>query len=163
VPSPSLSHLLIAWIIKYQTTLIALYGAVVATAVAVWNIYRSITDKGRLRVIVSRANVFAPGVGDIAKDKLWYKVINVGRQSIWVTHIGGGYFTAGKHFIITTLQQLPKKLEPGEAFDDASSDAKNLDAEKVSFLGAWDSLGKIHKLPRRQLRALLKDLKGGEP
>jgi hypothetical protein len=162
VPSSSLLDQTIAWIVKNQTTLIALYAALVATGVAIWNIYWNIRDRGRLRVIVSRANVFAVGVGDIAKDKLWYKVINVGRQPIWVTHIGGGYRTAGKHFIITTVEQLRKKLEPGEALDDASSDAKNLDVEKVSFLGAWDSFGTIHKLPRRQLKALLKDLQGGE-
>jgi len=152
----------IAWITTPHTILVAAYGAVVATAVAICNIYWNIRDRGRLRVMVSRVNVFAPGVGDIAKDKLWYKVVNVGRQPIWVTHIGGGYRTVGKHFNITTSEQLPKKLEPGEGFDDASSDAKNLDVEKVSFLGTLDSLGKIHKLPRRQLKALLKDLKGGE-
>ena len=108
VPSPSLVGLILAWIAKNQTTLIALYAALVATGVAIWNIYWNIRDRGRLRIMVSRANVFAPGVGDIAKDKLWYKVINVGRQPIWVTHIGGGYPTAGKHFIITTVEQLPR-------------------------------------------------------
>jgi hypothetical protein len=159
VPSPSAVDLILAWIVS---NLVALYGAVVATAVAIWNIYPSITDRGRLRVTVTRANIFASSVGDIAKNKLWYKVTNVGRQPIWLTQIGGGYRTPGKHFIIATLHHLPKKLEPGETFDDASSDAKNLDAERVAFLGAWDSLSKVHKLPRRQLKALLKDLKGGE-
>src|SRR5437899_639793 len=110
---------MLAWISDHQTILVAVYGAVVATAVAVWNIYRSITDRGRLRVMAVRADSFGRG---IAKDKLWYKVTNVGRQPIWLTHIGGGYKTRGKRFVIATLNQLPKKLEPGEAFDDASSD-----------------------------------------
>ena len=152
---PNLSDL-IDWIVKHQTILVAVYGAVVATAVAVWNIYRGITDRGRLRVSVTRANVFAPGVGDVAKDKVWYKVTNVGRQPIWLTQIGGDTKNR-EHFFIDVPQQLPKKLEPGEAFDDASSNAKSLDAENVSFLGAWDSLGRIHKLPKRPLKALWKN------
>jgi hypothetical protein len=144
----------------HQTILVAMYGAVVATAVAIWNIYRSITDRGRLRVTVTRVEAFAPGVDE---DKLCYEVTNVGRQPIWLTQIGGVYRTRGDDFMIP-LNQLPKKLEPGETFNAASpSDAENLDAERVLFFGAWDSFGKIHKLPRRQLKALLKDLTGGKP
>jgi hypothetical protein len=150
---------MLAWIGDHQTILVAVYGAVVATAVAIWNIYRSITDRGQLRVTVTRANKFVPGVGDIAKDKLWYKVTNVGRQPIYLTQIGGGYKTRGKFFLIATPEQLPRKLEPGEAFDDASSDAMQLATERIAFLGAWDSFDKVHKLPRRDLKALLKDIR----
>jgi hypothetical protein len=151
----------LAWISDHQTILVAVYGAVVATAVAVWNIYRTITDRGQLRVMVTRADAVSPGLGNIWKDRLWYKVTNVGRQPIYLTHIGGGY-ARGKHFVIATTEPLPKKLEPGESFNDASSDAKELATKSVTFLGAWDSLNGVHKLPKKELKALLKDVKGGE-
>ena len=148
---------MLAWISDHQTILVAVYGAIVATAVAVWNIYRGITDRGQLQVMATRADAVSPGLGNIWKDKLWYKVTNVGRQPIYLTHIGGGY-AEGKHFIIATTEELPKELEPGESFNDASSDAKELTTKSVTFLGAWDSLNGLHKLPKKELKALLEDI-----
>ena len=92
---------MLEWLGEHQTILVAVYGAVVATAVAVWNIYRSITDRDQLRVMVTRADAVSPGLGNMWKDKLWYEVTNVGRQPIYLTHIGGRY-PSGKHFIIAT-------------------------------------------------------------
>jgi hypothetical protein len=139
------------------TTVLAAWGALLSTAIAVWNIYREVTNRGRLRVIVTLADIAAAGVGTIAKNVVWYKVVNVGRQSIWLQQIGGG-LRNGQHFLITTAKTLPIKLEPGESFDDYSSDARKVDGD-ITFLGAWDSVGKIHKLPRRQVKALLKRLR----
>src|SRR6266581_5705709 len=130
-------------LLKIVTIALAAYGALLSTIIAVWNVYREVTNRGRLRVRVSIANKFAVGVGTIATNKLWFKVTNVGRQPIWLTHIGGGYKTPGKHFVIYTLNGLPKKLEPGESFDDASSDATNLDPQRLAFLCAWGSFNNV--------------------
>lgn len=141
------------------TTIVAVYGAVLSTIAIVWNIIREVTNRGRLRVNVSLAEIFSAGVGRIATDKLWYKVTNVGRQPIWLSQIGGG-LSNGKHFLITVQKQFPIKLDPGQEFSDASADASQLDGpEKILFLGAWDTLGKIHKVPRRRLKVLLKELR----
>jgi hypothetical protein len=32
----------------------------------------------------------------------------------------------------------------------------------VSFLCAWDTLNRVHKLPKKELKVLLEELKGGE-
>ncbi len=141
------------------TTILAIYGAVLSTIVMIWNIIREITNRGRLRVTVTLAEIFSAGVGRIATDKLWYKVTNVGRQPIWLSQIGGG-LSNGKHFLITVQEQFPIKLDPGQDFSDASADASQLGGpEKIVFLGAWDTLGKIHKVPRRRLNALLNELR----
>ncbi len=81
-------------ILKVVTITLAAYGALLSTAIAVWNVYREITNRGRLRVRVNVAEMFAPGVGAIAKDKLWYKVTNVGRQPIWLSGRLASPFTA---------------------------------------------------------------------
>lgn len=155
------------------TTIVAIYGAVLSTIAIIWNIIREITNRGRLRVNVSRAQIFLPGevridvssgaVNIHSPDKLWYKVTNVGRQPLWLSQIGGGT-AGGKEFLLATTKQLPIKLDPGETFDDFSAEASQLDKhldgpEKVTFLGAWDTLGKIHKLPRRRLKVFLKELR----
>lgn len=139
--------------------IVAIYGAAVATAVAAWNIYQQVvTYRDQLEVQVVRANM-AQGGAVIARDRLWFKVTNVGRQPIWLHSVGGRYKRRNprSHFIIVTAQGLPVKLEPGEAFNDTSSDAKKLGLEKVRYLCAWDSKGKVHKAPSRQLQELLKD------
>ena len=140
------------------TAVLAIYGAALSTLVAAWNVYREITNRGRLRVRVTLADVAAAGVGRIATNRLWYKVTNVGRRPIWLSQIGGG-LRNGKHFLVTVSRQFPIKLEPGETFDDASADAAQLRSDPVTFLGAWDTMGKIHTVPRRQLKALVKQVK----
>ncbi|SRR6266571_3157160 len=152
-------------LLKIVTIALAAYGALLSTIIAVWNVYREVTNRGRLRVRVSIANKFAVGVGTIATNKLWYKVTNVGRQPIWLTQIGGG-LRNGMHFLIDVPAQFLVKLEPGQTFDDASSDATNLKADgpdRVTFLCAWDTVDKVHKLPRRRLRALLKEIRQLKP
>src|SRR5712691_12427181 len=103
---------------------VAIYGAVVATLVAGWTIYRGITDRGALRVQVVNMDMVQGGV-TIAKDRLWVKVTNVGRQPIYLDRIGGRYRKGAprSHFLIVTAQSLPVKLEPGESFGDYSSDS----------------------------------------
>ncbi|SRR6266851_5576892 len=55
------------------TTWVAVSGAIVSTTVAGWSIYRSVTDRGRLRVEVYTAEHIVPGVGVVKKDRLAYK------------------------------------------------------------------------------------------
>lgn len=136
----------------------AIYGAVVATAVAVWNIYREVTDRGRLRVQVVKMNAVQGGV-IIATVKLWVNVTNVGRRPIWLSSIGGRNRRGSptKRFKLFPTQPLPVKLEPGEEFNDYSADVSSLDPKKVRYLSVWDSIGRVHKAPRRQFRELFED------
>ena len=147
---------MLAWISDHQsflTILVAAYAAVVATAVAVWNIGREITNRGRLEVHVSGEG-FYPGGG---KKRLFCMVTNVGRQPIYLSCIGGQYRTK-KHFILFSHSPLPMKLEPGASFNTTSDYEEELDRQGVSFLCAWDSLNRVHKMPKKGLKALLKDV-----
>jgi hypothetical protein len=77
--------------------------------------------------------------------------------AIWLTQIGGR-FHYGKEFLIAAAQQFPIELKPGAVFDDFSADATQVRLVDITFLGAWDTLGKIHKVSGRQLRSLRKEL-----
>ncbi len=79
---------------------------------------------------------------------------NVGRQPIWLKQIGGAYRGPREDLVIIVPQQFPMKLDPGQVFGDASSDVAGLDQARLKYLGAWDTLDKIHKAPRRQVREL---------
>lgn len=145
------------------TTILAAYGAVLATLVAGWNIFREVTNKGRLRVTVTLAEIHSEVVGLLAKDKLWFKVTNEGRKPIFLSQLGGG-LRSGEHFLLRVPVQFPIKLDPGQTFDDASVNAKELyehlsGPDQLTFLGAWDTLRKIHKVPRRRLKTFRTELR----
>lgn len=133
--------------------ILAVYGAVIATIVAAWSIYQQVTTyRGQLAVQVVKVDM-VQGHMTVGKDKLWIKVTNVGRQPIWLNSIGGRYKRGSpkSHFRIFIAQGLPVRLEPGEAFNDTSSDVNKANLERVRFFCAWDSKDKVHKAPRRQL------------
>jgi hypothetical protein len=66
--------------ISVITTALAIYGAALSSIVAAWNIYWQATDRGRLRVSVTLAEIVDPNTGTVMRNRLWYKVTNVGRQ-----------------------------------------------------------------------------------
>jgi hypothetical protein len=136
---------------------LGVYGAVIATLVALWNVYQQVvTYRDRLAVQVVKVDM-VQGHMTVGTDKLWIKVTNVGRQPVWLNSVGGRYKrdSPKRYFVIFTGQNLPVKLEPGEAFNDTSSDVDKANLERVRFFCAWDSKDKVHKAPRRQLRDLL--------
>lgn len=138
--------------------ILAVYGAVIATLVAIWNVYQQVVAyRDELAVQVVRAEMVQGGAV-IATDKLWFKVTNVGRQPVWLNSIGGRNQRGSErsHFLVATPQLLPVKLEPGEAFNDASIDLKKTDLARVKYFAAWDSKGKVHKAPKRQLQDVIK-------
>src|SRR6266404_9207285 len=102
-------------------TWIAVYGALVGSASLAWNIYREITNRGRLRVDVGVGNLhlsgptFGVAEEPIQRDQLMFTVTNVGRRPIFLTQIGGGY-ESGDYFMTpqpANEGRLPKRLEPG--------------------------------------------------
>src|SRR5712692_6424124 len=134
---------------------VAVYGAIVSTAVAAWNIYRGLTDRGRLHVSVFPAVHAAAGLGIIAADRVAYSVTNMGRQPVWIRQIGGMYSRSigeYREFIITTAAQLPKKLEPGESFLEANFGLADVisDGHAPIAMGAWDTLGRFYRAPKRE-------------
>ncbi len=142
---------------------VAVYGALVGTASLAWNIYREVSNRGGLRIVVGIGNlhVSGPSFGiepePFQRDQLMFTVTNVGRRAIFLTQIGGGH-SNGDYFMTPTPANeggLPKRLEPGESFNDASIGAAMLDKPELQFLGAWDGENRIYKLPTAKLAELI--------
>ena len=137
---------------KNLTAFLAVWGAVLSTIGIAWNLYRDLSDRGRLRVTCYLGNIITPGGLSDPKDYLVWSVVNVGRRPIVVQHLGG--INADKHFLIMPRNtQLPKTLEPGESLSDYSPELSLL-GKKLKHLTALDTTGKYHKVPRKQVRAL---------
>jgi hypothetical protein len=137
------------------TTFLAVWGAIVSTAAIIWNIRRDLVDRGRLRVICYFGQLRSGVEPEDPTTYLAYQVTNMGRRPVVVTHIGGA-IRKGRHFMVNTRVGMPRTLQPGECFLEYTHDLSVLDQSPQS-LWAIDSLGKHWKVPRKQLRQLLRD------
>lgn len=143
------------------TTFLAIWGAVVSTIAIIWNIRRDLADRGKLHVVCYRGHTVGDSTAGDAKLRLVYNVTNTGRRPILVTHIGGA-FTKESHFIVPTRGQMPRMLQPTEYLLEYSEDLSVLE-RKPQALWAIDSTGKHWKIPRRQLRQLIRESQKDRP
>lgn len=141
------------------TLWIAAYGAVLSSIVFGWNLYRDLTDRGRLDVspsVVQIVNV--PGtVPDNPDWKLHLRVTNTGRRQVWITNIGGR-MTTDEGFVLVARNRLPMKLEPGQLIDEAPPADEISDPKKVAFFSAEDSTGRQYRSPVRLTWQTVSDL-----
>lgn len=139
---------------------IAVYGAVLSTLVAIWNVFLFITDRGKLKVHCYIADVI--GVGEVLeRNVLVYSLTNVGRKPIYVTTIGGAFKrknNESQYFLVSTRQQLPMRLEPGQNLTEYTPDISILKRDRIRSLHAIDSLGHSYKVKQRVLNRLLNDI-----
>ena len=137
------------------TDVLAAYGAFLATVLAVWDATRYVLERPRLRVTCYIAEMFAPGVGRVARNLLAYKVANPGGKPIVVTTVGGEY-EKGKAFVLVEPSvELPRTLNPHDSVIVTGPLPKDIDRIK-SFV-VHDALGKAWtasvKGVRKQLAA----------
>lgn len=117
-----------------------------------WNLYRDLSDRGRLRVTCYIGAVV--GNGDIKSDLLVWTVTNVGRQPVMLTAIGGKLHKKGQAFIVNTQRPLPIMLKPGEYFIDWMDDYEHLDPDLLESLTAHSSVGTTYYAPRKEVEVV---------
>lgn len=127
---------------------IAIWGAFFSTVAILWNLYRDVFNRGKLRVHCYVGLIAQPGVGIHKENVLIWTVTNVGRQPIVLTHIGG-MLKHPEQFMAQTNIPLPQTLQPGDYFIDYMEDYSNLDANNLNALMAISSLGKQYKARSR--------------
>jgi hypothetical protein len=139
------------------TAVLAVYGALLSSLVFGWNLYRDLTNRGKLKVSCWIGQRIIEGGPEDSKDYLVYTVTNVGRQPILVTHVGGTTKPSGsmRHnaFMVAT-REIPRMLHPGEYVLAYASDLSILDENLIS-LWALDSLEKHHKVKRAVTKQLV--------
>jgi hypothetical protein len=145
---------------------LAIYGAVLASALALWEIYKYGQDRPRLRVKAwiaeFRIRFVVHGESVERKDEfletgnppfLAVEIANVHRLPVVVARVGG--IQGGVDFSIKYPPvELPQTLEPDAVMQVAGP--SSLADESLESLGVWDLTGRRWLLGRRQIRALKK-------
>lgn len=150
------------------TSLMALYGVVLSSIGVVWNLYRDLQDKARLKVEMHIRRIVRSPDGksyqvrpdlpfEGASEQLFLvvNVTNVGRRPVKWTGWGGKYQKrkpAGNLFIIPH-RQLPIMLKEGDSFSVTTDDLKAA-GDNVKKLFICDATGKNWYLSRRELKKL---------
>src|SRR3989337_698423 len=107
------------------TTILAIWGAIVSTFVLGWNVFRDLTNRGKIKVSCFIGNEIG-GLRNSDKEVLVYTITNVGRKPIFIKLIGGAF--KKKHFFLSS-KQIPKMLQPGEYIVESTEDLSIFEKE----------------------------------
>jgi hypothetical protein len=141
---------------------IAVYGAVLATLVFIWNVCRWWRDQGRLKVHCFIGRRFNGGylpVDDSTSltvpTHLIYTVTNIGTRPIAVRLLGGSHrkwdgWRPKSWDFGTPSNEVPTTLQPTDYFTAKNDDFLNLGT--ITALTAIDSLNKHYEAPWKDLR-----------
>lgn len=154
------------------TTFLAAWGDVLLSTVAIilssiaigWNMYRDLTDRGKLRVSCSLSKMAIPDVGIAPEEYLVWNIVNSGRQPVLLTTIGGRLGNKTAFLLQNHVCQLPKMLRPGEfvlEYQKASDFVKLIDGDLVA-LTAIDSLNRTYKAPQKQIKRIKREFAAGK-
>ncbi|TAN40727.1 MAG: hypothetical protein EPN22_17050 [Nitrospirae bacterium] len=141
------------------TTILAIWGAVVSSFAVGWQFFRDIIQRGRLRVSCYIGELIGDPGGIDPTDYLVYNVTNIGKEPVMLTHIGGEM--KEKDFMVKTRQPLPRMLQPGEYTLEFTHDLSVLGPE-LKRLTAIDSIGRVWKVPKKQVKKLKADYAAGK-
>ena len=128
-----------------STLIIALYGAVLSTAVFVFDMFKYFRDKPRVVVKVKFSLSYENADLNKEKKKICIETINSGKRPLTIANCGFKLKTES----IMNIQQvidpnLPKQLSEGEAYS-SYTDFVAGDAEKIIYAWVKDASGKEYK------------------
>lgn len=158
------------------TTIVAIYGAAVATIVLVWDVYKWCADRGVLQV---RCNIARPFTGEgfdeaalvpakasdakTIKVCLAFRVTNIGSRPVNVIHVGGSHRTWSRwrfrsREFLTPTEALPTILKPTDYLTSKNYDF--LELGRITSLFALDSLDRRFYASRKDLRKVRRVIRG---
>ena len=136
------------------TTILAIWGALLASVTFAWSIYKEVKRSGHLRVDCYVGDVFDIGIMSGGSQCLVWNITNFGKEPVILTYVGA-ITRNGHNLMLRAHIPLPKTLQPSEYVMEYSQDLKILDNDLVDLV-ARDSLGRIFKAPRRQVKNLVR-------
>jgi hypothetical protein len=143
---------------------VAIYGAVVSTLTAIWNIRSGVRDRGHLKVDLRFRHIVQDTTGQpYAVDatglngaQLVLTVTNTGRRPITVVSWKGEYkreLPGGKYFVVIT-SHMPKELRETEQLVEATGNFAGALEAGVKTVFVMDSADRQWAVPRRTLKAI---------
>jgi hypothetical protein len=138
------------------TDVLALWGAIIATATATWTILRDSSDRGKVAIDVSVGR-FYPTHQD--QDILFITITNVGKRPVLIKSWGMKLrkpLNGKEPFIVIVPRGLPRVLNETDYHNEWTHDVSWL-TEDVEHLWVLDSSGKHWHAPKKQLRRAIED------
>jgi hypothetical protein len=167
-----------------MTTLLAIWGAILSTVLAVWNIYKDIRDRGNVRVeaYLGEWTERDDDTGELLfKYEVETTLTNIGRRPVFVMAVGVGcnspllalwrrlpvalrlHRRLPKGFLEAIFEvngALPKRIDPGEFISIKRENLfflKSSHGADYNVLFATDSLGKYYFLPKAAWDRMLRN------
>ena len=128
---------------EFVTAIVALYGAVLSTIVAV---RQSLRERVQVRFTVKKnmEMVGDPRYRDTTLTIL--TVTNIGRRPVTITSFGAIRLYPNTNFVaIDTQPALPCEITEGRYITSIWPQA-DLDFSTIDYWAAWDSHGRVHRL-----------------
>jgi hypothetical protein len=136
------------------TDLLAVYAAILATALGAWDVAKYVLDRPRLKVACYVAKIVDLQEESSSGDLLAYRVANTGGKPIIVSSVGGTYRNGKQFMLVPNMVALPKSLQPGEYI--SISGLLPNDVDRVDHFWVADGLGKEWKVTAK---TVMKELK----
>lgn len=133
------------------TPFLAIWGAIVSTIIATWNIIQGLQNRRKLKI---EANIGHKLPGDPEKLYIYFIITNIGRRPIYVTGIHAIISKKRAFFIMT--RRLPKMLKESEYHMEWIEDFTIFD-QNIKKIYALDSTGKKWKVGKKNLKKFLKE------
>jgi hypothetical protein len=137
--------------INISGTVVALYGAVLATATGIVQIVNFFRDRRKVKISVQAdMEIVSAASGKAVHGNIAFTVVtvaNAGRRPITIVNVGGYRLFPGKGFVVQQCTPpLPRELTEGKHLT-ALVDESQLDLSKMESWEASDAVGHKYRLP----------------
>lgn len=133
------------------TPFLAIWGAIISTITATWNIIQGLQNKRRLTLEVFIGHM---SCGDPEKLYICFIITNIGRRPIYITGIYG--IDSRNKGIFIVPRGLPKMLKESENHFEFSDDFSIFDKD-IKEIYVLDSTKKKWKLKKKALKKFIKE------
>ncbi|MEJ1402549.1 MAG: hypothetical protein RPU61_03400 [Candidatus Sedimenticola sp. (ex Thyasira tokunagai)] len=151
------------------TDIVAWWGAIIATIILVWDVYKWKTSGAKIRYFVSSEMKLFGGIEDNDKTYITFRVANIGDRPTTITTIGGKYYKSlwrkltnkvDQAFVIPSPafnhQVLPYVLEVGQEWMGGAEQTEDIEEMAKSGYLIIEVYDSVHKKPSSD-RVIIRD------
>ena len=132
------------------TNILAVYGSILATIIFVWEIFKYIRDKPRLKIKVNYH--ILGGLGKV-EHKIGITAINTGTKPIFIEAAGFELIPPlpDGHMATVIDPDLPQELQAGQKYT-SHANLNDTPVKQIAYGWVRDATGKIWKSKKRPLK-----------
>lgn len=125
------------------TDLLVVYAAILATALAAWDVAKYVLERPRQKVACYVAKIVDPQQGSSSGALLAYQIANTGGKPVIMNSVASAYHSGKQFMMVSNTVALPRFLQPGESISVPGLLPNDVDQVKPFWVA--DGLGKEWK------------------